>query len=61
MADKPKTGNRVRIRFLKVWGHPTKDEIYGPSSGVVEVSEWAADQLIRTGYAVRVSDEASRG
>jgi len=43
---------RVRIRFIRVWGHPTKYQIWGPSDGVVEVTEWQAERLIQSGYAV---------
>lgn len=47
----------VWIRFIQAWGHPTRNEIYGPSSGKVGVSRWVADNLISGGYAEGVKDD----
>ena len=44
--------NPVRIRFLKVWGHPTRNEIYGPGDHVW-VSAWVANTLCNGGVAIR--------
>ena len=46
----------VRIRFLKAWGHPTRNEVYGPGSGVVRVSEWIAGILTKDGTAEIVTE-----
>jgi hypothetical protein len=40
----------VRIRFLKPWGHPTRDLICG-TGDVAKVSQWIANNLINSGYA----------
>lgn len=47
----------TRIRFLQVWGHPTRNEIYGPSDGVVIVGKWAADKLVEQGVAEYAGEE----
>jgi len=46
----------LKIRFLKAWGHPTRNEVYGPPQ-VVIVSQWIADNLIGGGYAELVLPE----
>ena len=44
---------RIRIRFLKPWGHPTKNLICETGT-VAIVSEWIANILVRDGYAERI-------
>lgn len=44
---------KVWIEFIKSWGHPTRNLICGVGSRW-KVSEWAADNLERSGYARRV-------
>lgn len=48
----------VNVRFLKVWGHPTRDLICGRNS-TARVSRWIADILAKDGYA-EVIEEPSR-
>lgn len=43
----------ITIKFIRVWGHPTRNEIYGPGQ-IVKVSEWVAEVLCRGGYAIRL-------
>lgn len=43
----------VLIRFLKVWGHPTRNIIMGVGD-TARVSEWIAELLIKQGYAEKV-------
>lgn len=54
VADK----TMVAIEFIKVWGHPTRNEIYGPPQQV-RVSEWVAHNLCdgESPYAKRISEE----
>lgn len=40
----------TKIRFLKVWGHPTRNEIYGPGD-ICVVTDWAAAILTNGGTA----------
>ncbi len=47
---------KIRIRFLKSWGHPTRNQIMGEGE-VWEVSLWAAENLISGGYAELVKEE----
>mgnify|MGYP001015647322 FL=1 len=46
----------VRVRFVKVWGHPTRDLIMGVGD-IALVSEWIARVLIKGGYAERVTEK----
>lgn len=41
---------KFKIEFLKAWGHPTKNEIYGPPQ-VVFASSYQAERLVFSGYA----------
>lgn len=43
----------VVIEFIKVWGHPTRNEIYGPPQRAM-VSEWIAKNLVHNGFAKRI-------
>lgn len=47
----------VRIEFIKAWGHPTRNEVYGPGNRA-RVSRWIADNLISGGYAIELKDVA---
>lgn len=40
----------VTIEFVKVWGHPTKNKIYGPPDRA-RVSDRVAQTLVNGGYA----------
>jgi hypothetical protein len=44
----------VKIRFLKPWGHPTRNLIMGVGD-VAIVSQWIADNLVSGGYAELVT------
>ena len=50
---------KVLIEFVQVWGHPTRNEIYGPPERVL-VSEWVANHLVSHGIAKRVANEVNR-
>ena len=43
----------VRIRFIKTWGHPTRNLIMGVGD-TARVSEWIANNLITGGYAEKI-------
>lgn len=45
----------VLIEFIKAWGHPTRNEVYGPPQRA-KVSEWIANNLVNGGYAKRVTE-----
>jgi len=49
----------VRMEFLRAWGHPTRNEVYGPGNRV-RVSEYIAGILEKNGIAKRLED-SSRG
>ena len=44
----------VKMRFLKTWGHPTRNEIYGPGDRV-RVSEAVSKMLEQHGTAERIA------
>lgn len=50
------SGPSVRIRFIKSWGHPTRNQILGVGE-VWWVSVWAAENLISGGYAELVEEK----
>lgn len=41
---------KVWIQFIKPWGHPSRNEVFGYPQ-IVLASHWAATILVRTGYA----------
>ena len=47
---------KVEIEFIKAWGHPTKNKIYGPPQRFL-VTSWQAVQLVNGGYAKLVKEE----
>lgn len=49
---------KVLIEFIKAWGHPTRNEVYGPPQRFL-VSERAANTLVSGGYAKRVLPDNS--
>lgn len=58
MAKKPDAGApaaslTVRVRFLKAWGHPTRNLIMG-CGDIAKVSEWIANILTSDGTAERI-------
>ena len=48
----------VLVEFVRAWGHPTRDEVYGPPQRV-RVSEWIANNLERLGYVKRVEEKSN--
>lgn len=42
--------DQTRIEFLKVWGHPTRNEIFGPGDKV-RCRKEAAEMLVKQGIA----------
>jgi len=46
---------KVHVEFIKAWGHPTKNEVYGPPQRFL-VTAWQATQLINGGYAKLVKE-----
>lgn len=48
---------KVQIRFIKAWGHPTRNQIMGVGE-VWWVSPWVADNLCPE-YAERVEEGKS--
>ena len=48
----------VQVVFVKVWGHPTKNQIWGPSDGVIWMTEDQAATLERQGYVERVTSRS---
>ena len=49
---------KVLIEFVRAWGHPTRNEVYGPPQRFW-VSEWAAENLVSGAYAKRAEPTAS--
>ncbi len=43
----------VKVRFIKSWGHPTRNEVYGYGQ-IAWCSRRIADNLISGGYAEEV-------
>lgn len=50
----------TRIRFIKAWGHPTRNEIYGPGS-IARVSRRIADTLVHSGIVEIITEEEPNG
>ena len=49
-------GPLARVRFLKTWGHPSRDLICGPGTEAI-VSLSLAGTLVHTGYAELVEEK----
>ena len=47
---------KIKIEFLKPWGHPTRWEIYGTGERYW-VTPWQAEHLVGSGYAKLVEEE----
>lgn len=58
MAEPSNLHEFVRIRFIKVWGHPTKNLIMGVGQ-FARVSRYLCKILVDGGYAVEEPKDGS--